>query len=239
MSPPSGPDRYGRPPGDPFYGADYGAERVAAQHPPDLFGRPWGHPDYGADPPARKAEPSSVEGGDAKLLRELVKRVAALERTGRRSMVFEAGIGNMRLLGGKRRTLPTWDTESTSYADLGGDDVTARTVTKVAADTDLLVVWSWDGFRADATSSGGAGAFTTETGIQVDSTDFGAWPFRWNQNNTHAIVSGFTAIAGIGAGSRLIQIRVRNIEAGHSLETNSSSEAGWLAFEVPASLTFS
>lgn len=236
MSPPRGPDRYGRAPGDPFYGADYGAEAV---RPPDLFGRPWGHPDYGADPPARRAERESPAGEESKLLRELVKRVSSLERASRRSMVFEAGIGNVRLLGGNNGDLPTWDTESTSYVDLGGTNVTAKTVTKVAADTDLLVLWWWDGFRNDANSSGGAGSFTSETGIEVDSTDFGAWQFRWTTNAEHNIVSGFTAIAGIGAGARVLQLRVRNQVAGKSLETNSASHFGWLALEVPASLTFS
>lgn len=216
MSP--GVDRYGRPWGDPFYGADYGAERVAKT----------------VDP-----KPSAAADPDRRLLAQLVKRVSRLEAESRRSMTFESGIGNARWIGGNQVTLPTWDTEATSYADLGGDDVTRKVFTKRAADTDLVVVWWWDGFRVDATSSGGAGSFTTETGIEIDSSDNGAKPYRWNANSDHRIVSGFTAIAGVGSGSRSVQIRVRNVEAGHSLETNNSGQAGFLVFELPASLSFS
>lgn len=218
------PDRFGRPWGHPDYGAD-------PPRPPDMFGRPWGDPNYGADPPAAAAN-------DSQVIAQIVKRLSVLEKQARRTMVFESGGGNMSILGGANADFGATEIHtSTSFRDLGQSSETRDTVTKKSGDTDLLVVWWLDAFRDDP-SAVTPGTFTSEHAVQVDSTDYGSWPFRWNVTTQHLIVSGFTAIAGIGAGSRAIELRTRNLTADKALVTNTSSHWGWLALEVPGSLTF-
>jgi hypothetical protein len=219
------PDRFGRPFGSDYYGADQGAE--TASKPPDLFGRPWGDPHYGEDPASKKLSSSASE-----VERSLVKRVSDLESKLRKLEGRTRNIGTMRVMGGFSSEAPvkTHTASHPTFEDLGGANFTRRTLTKKYTETDLLVLFWVGGFTDAATTN----LYIT---VQVDTTEHGEWEKRIGVT-THVSVAGFIPIGGaIAAADIAIELRVA-VAGASNFRTNADDNLGWLALEVPQSLTF-
>lgn len=170
------------------------------------------------------------------VLAQLVSRVSDLEKLVATIASREASIGNMRCIGGNHGNGQSFNTSSTSFVDLGGSDYTKITVEKVGESTDLLIPFNLTAYSTVAS------AVDINIGVRIDSTDYAGDPNRLNANVIDTYHEGwghFAAIAGIGAGTHDVELRVRIGAGADSFDWNDGDIFSFLVIEVPATLTFS
>lgn len=170
---------------------------------------------------------------DEKLLRELVRRVSALEARTRRTTALSGVFGGIRPIGGFRAhgPSPTFTTTSATYVEVGGTDYTLRTLSKARDDTSLLIVFWLDGFATTST-------ILVQRGIAIGGTDYDSRNWRINALSQHTPISGHTVVDGVSAQAIDVRMKVRVSSGTGTLNIGTEDALGYIVYEVPSGLTF-
>lgn len=172
------------------------------------------------------------------LIEAMVRRIVEQHDREQRRAASDSDFGNFRILGGIRaRPAGPVDHSSTTYVDLGGTDLTLRAFTKYLAGTDLLILFSVDGFMTVAAS-------VFEVGVRLRSpvitdADYEAnarWPINVLNNHQNAV--DYIPLAGLPAGDYEAKLRIKRISSTGTLRCDSNSVLAFLVLECPSEFAY-